>query len=181
MAFDPLRNPVDVVELDGHASPGIATIRNAAALREWVERQGYGSTGGFAFFKRRKNAHFTIEFRLYTPEQWDDWHVWSDVVYRMPTKRGGAVPASGYIRIYHPLLEDLDIKSVGVEKIGQPEQVEDGVWMFPVDFLEFRAPKITLVKPEATTPAAAEDPYEVAIAALRAENEALTGKLARGK
>jgi hypothetical protein len=181
MPFNPVRNPVNVLELDGKKSPGLATIRNAASMREWVERGGYGQSGGFSIFKRRKLAHPVVEFRLYTAEDWDAWHEWAEMIYRLPRTRAGQTPAGGYLRAAHPILEDLGIKALGVEKIGQPDQTEDGVWTIVVEFIEFQAPQITLAKPEATKPTKPLDPVEEEIRRMREENQALLDRLARDR
>lgn len=180
MPFNPVRNPVDVLVLDGKPSPGLCTIKNAADIREWLERGGYGQTGGFSIFRKRRLAHPVAEFRLSTAEQWDEWHVWSQLIRRLPRSRGGVTPAGGYLRATHPILEDLGIVALGVEEIGQPDQVEDGVWAIVVKFIQFHAPQVTLAKPEATKPRPV-DPVEQEIEALNGENQAFRDRLARGR
>ena len=44
MAFDPIASPVDYIVLAEQRSPGVATVRGAASMREWIERGGYGQT-----------------------------------------------------------------------------------------------------------------------------------------
>ena len=177
MAFDPYASPQDYFELDGQKSPGLATITNTKALREWKERGGFGVSGGFTVFSKVKNARPVVKIRLY-PGDWAAWHEWKPLVLRVPTRRGGDKPESGYLRIAHPILEDLGITAVGVESVSQPEQVEDGVWEVTIEFLQFVAPKVTLAKPDATKPKPI-DPYEAQIAALRAENRNLMDDLGR--
>lgn len=177
MAFDPITSPIDTIELDGKKSPGLADIVGASSLREWIERGGYALTGGFSVFKKRKLAHFSVRIRLYTAQDWADWHAWRPLVDRIPTKRGGQQPASGYLRIAHPILEDLDIKACGVEKVSQPEQTADGEWTITIDFIEFRSPKLTLATPEATKPVPI-DPVEQEIKDLSGQNQALNDRLA---
>lgn len=181
MPFNPVRNPINVLVLDGKPSPGLCTIKNADQIREWAERGGFGQTGGFSIFKKVKLAHPVVEFKLYTAEQWDEWHEWSPMIYQLPRARvGDAGVTGGYLRCEHPILEDARITALGVEKIRSPVQSEDGVWEIVVEFIQYHRPETTLSKPEATKPKPV-DPYEQQIAALRAENEALMNRLAGGR
>lgn len=178
MPFNPVRNPVDVLILEDKPSPGICVIRNAKLIREWAEAGGHGQTGGFSRFKKTKLAHPVAEFRLYSDEDWDAWHEWSPMIYRLPRRGAGAAgKTGGYLRCQHPILEDAKITALGVEEIASPVQVEDGVWEIVVQFIQFHTPTTTLAKPEATK-SQPVDPYEAEIAALRAENESLTNRLA---
>lgn len=180
MAFDPITSPQDYFELDNKRSPGIAFIENTKSVREWVERGGYGITGGFSIYKRRKLAHPVAKIQLYTPEDWAAWHEWKPMIMRLPRTRGGTTPASGYLRIAHPILEDLGITAVGVEEVSQPMQIGDGVWEITINFIEFHAPQISLAKPEATKPKPL-DPYEEQIKAITGENQLLLDNLAKGR
>jgi hypothetical protein len=175
MPFNPVTQPVDYILLADRKSPGLAEVLGAASLREWVERNGYGLTGGFSTFKRRKLAHFSVKLRLYTAQDWADWHAWKALVDKLPTRRGGDGPASGYLKIDHPILADLDIKAAGVEKVSQPEQTNDGEWTITIDFIEFRSPKVTLAKPEGAK-ATPVDPYDAQIEALEQQFNALAGR-----
>lgn len=175
MAFDPITAPVDYILLADQPSPGIAEVVGAASLREWVERNGYGVSGGFSVFQRRKLAHFSVKIRLYTAADWAAWAAWKPIVDKLPTKRGVGGPAAGYLKIDHPILADLDIKAAGVEKVGQPEQTADGEWTIVIDFIEFRAPVITLAKPEGAK-ATPVDPYDAKIKELEEQFNALAGR-----
>jgi hypothetical protein len=159
MVWNPYDAPCDYFKLGGKRSPGIAEIVGAASVRNWDKREGYALTGSFSVFRGRGLAEFSARIRLYTIADWDAWHAWKPIVDKLPTSRGGRGPASGCLDIWHPLLEELDIKSVGVAKVKQPEQTGDGEWTIEIEFIEFRHPKVTLAQPDsaASTPV---DPIE---------------------
>lgn len=172
MAFNPFSSPIDYILLADKKSPGIAEVKDAASIREWIERGGYGLTGGFSLFKRRELCKFQVQLKLYSAQDWADWHAWKPIVDKLPTKRGGNSPASGYLKIDHPILADLDIKAVGVVRVSQPEQTADGEWTITLNFIEFRSPKVTLAKPEGAK-ATSVDPYDAKIEALEKQFNAL--------
>jgi hypothetical protein len=161
MAWDPINDPCDYIKLAGQKSPGLADVSGASSIREWEERNGYGLTGGRSIFMRRKLSRFSVKIRLYTEEEWAEFQEWRKVVDKLPTRRGGNNAASGMLDIWHPLLEELDIKAVGVAEVLQPEQTEDGVWTYEIRFIEFRQPKVTLARPDAAkaTPVDPVDTY----------------------
>lgn len=148
MAFDPTTQPVDYIKLAGQKSPGVAEVVGAGSPREWDERKGYGLSGSFSIFKRRELAKFSVRLKLVSQQDFADWATWSKIVLKLPTRRGGNTPASGYLAIEHPMLADLDIKAVGVRNVSQPEQTDHGEWTVTIDFIEFRSPKLTLAKPD---------------------------------
>jgi len=174
VTFNPALLPIDYIVLAGQKSPGIAEVWDAASIREWIERGGYGITGGFSIFKRRKLAHFYVLLKLYTSQDWEDWAAWKPIVDKIPTRRGGENPASGYLAIEHPILADLDIRAAGVERVGQPTQTGDGEWTIKIDFIEFRAPRLTLAKPEGAK-ATPVDPYDQKIIELTEQFNKLAG------
>lgn len=165
MTFNPSTSPQDYIVLAGKRSPGVAEVLGASSPREWAERGGYGVTGAFSVFKRRGLSHFSVKLTLATDQDWQDWAVWKPVVDKLPTKRGGTTPASGYLKIEHPILADLDIKAAGVEDVGAPEQTDNGVWTITIKFIEFRSPKVTLATPEGAK-ATPVDPYDKKIEEL---------------
>jgi hypothetical protein len=132
MQFDPITSPQDYIMLAGKRSPGIAEVLNAASIREWDEPEVYGVTGSRLTFKRRKAAHFSVKLTLFTVQDWADWAAWKPIVDQLPKRGAGSGdtknPDSGALEIAHPILADLGIKTVGVEEVGQPDQVDHGVW-----------------------------------------------------
>lgn len=155
MTWDPIRFPCDYIILADQRSPGLAEVVGAGSPRQWDERQGYGTTGARSIFKYKKLVRFSVKIKLYTAGDFALWDEWKESVLKIP-KRG-----KGQLDIWHPLLEELDIKSVGVEDVSQAEQTDDGEWTYTIKFLEHRDPKLTLVKPEgsAATPVDPVDKY----------------------
>lgn len=164
MAWDPITDPKDYILLGGQKSPGLADVSGASSPREWDERKGYGLSGSFSVFCGRRLAHFSVKLRLSTVEHWADWYAWKGIVDKIP-KRRGAGKDSGNLDIWHPVLEGLDIRAVGVAEVMQPEQTDHGEWTIEVKFIEFRHPRVTLAKPESAA-ATPNDPIEDAIARL---------------
>jgi hypothetical protein len=162
VTWDPITSPCDYILLASKRSPGIAEVRGASSPRKWDERDGLGITGAFSVFTGRGLAHFSVVLRLYSAQDWQDWHEWKPIVDRLPTRRGGEGKDSGKLAIWHPLLQTLDIKAVGVAEVMQPDQTGDGEWSIEIKFVEFRVPKVTLAKPEGAdeTTAEAIDPIE---------------------
>ena len=159
MVWNPISAPCDYIKLAGKRSPGLADVVGASSPRMWDKRQGYALSGTFSVFHGCDLAEFSVRLRLYSVADWDAWHAWKPLVDKLPTARGGNGPDSGCLDIWHPLLEDLGIKQVGVAKVKQPDQTDNGEWTIEIEFIEFRHPKVTLAKPEsaAATPV---DPIE---------------------
>lgn len=160
MAWNPIDSPCDYILLDEKKSPGIAEINGASSVRQWDEREGFGLSGAISVFKGRGLAKFAVTLRLYTDEDWEAWHAWKPLVDRLPTRKGGKGKDSGVLKIYHPLLELLDITDVAVTDVMQAVQTNDGEWTVEIRFIEFRHPKLTLAKPEGAPPAGEVDYME---------------------
>lgn len=135
MTFNPVTEPVDIILLANRASPGIAVIKNADALRRWDERRGYGLSGGRLIYRGGGLAKPIVTLRFLTAADWNDWHDWRELVQRPPV--GERARAQD---IWHPILEDLEIVSVVVKNVLQPKQVADGEWNIDIQFIEFRRP-----------------------------------------
>lgn len=135
MPFNPLLEPVDYIMLAAQQSPGLATITGASSPRRWDKRKGYAQTGARVVFRGVDLASFTVTLRLYSDLDWKNWHGWRPLVQRPPVgERARAMD------IYHPMLEDLGIKSVVVEDVSQPRQTADGEWSIDIKFIEYRRP-----------------------------------------
>lgn len=150
MTHDPIRSPVDYVELAGARTPGIAWIEGASSPRSWDVRKGYGVSGATVVFKGVPPAAFKLMIVLTTPEDWDAWHAWRPIVARPPTPDGTATarplrPAA--LDIVHPIPNDLGIRSVVVTDVKQPVESDPGKWTIEIGLLEFRAPVRALVRP----------------------------------
>lgn len=150
MSWDPITTPVDHILLAGQASPGLAEIVGAGSPRKWEERAGYGLSGARNIFRGVGCAKFSVKLRLYSAQDWANWYAWKPLVDKPPL--GSRAKA---LDIWHPYLEALDIKSVGVEDVSQPEQTDNGEFTITIKFVEFRQLKAALSKPEASkaTPA----------------------------
>lgn len=185
MSFDPLQSPIDYVVLSGRRSPGIATLSNASSPREWDERKGPQLSGAALVFKGIGVAKFTLELRLYTDAHWQEWRAWSPIVQRPP--RGERANA---MDIWHPILEDLGIRSVVVEDVAQPMQTADGEWTIEIKFIEYRAPQpavrradgqaaVAEVEGSIDQPGEAETPNQARIRLMRQRLEALNEEAGR--
>jgi hypothetical protein len=160
MTWDPIVSPCDYITLAGNKSPGLAEVRGASSPRKWDEQDGVGISGAVLLFKGRGLAHFSVILKLCSAQDWSDWFAWKPVVDKLPSQRGGEGKDSGALSIWHPLLEQLDIKAVAVAEVMQPEQVGDGEWAIEIKFVEFRRPKYTLAKPDGADAAPVLDPIE---------------------
>ncbi len=159
-AWNPIDEPVDYILLAGKRSPGLADVTGANSPRNWDKRKGYGLMGAIAVFHGMDLSTFTVKLRLYSLQDWADWHQWKALVDKPPV---GKRPRS--LDIVHPLLDELGIKSVVVEDVSQPEQTDHGEWTIEIKFLQWRAPVVRLAKPEGST-ATPVDPVEQEIGKL---------------
>lgn len=169
MSFNPITSPVDYILLANRRSPGLATLSNVSSPRNWDERRGFALSGASVVFRGIGLARPIVTLRLVSSADFDAWHEWRELVQRPPIgERGHAQD------IWHPILEDLEIVSVVVEDVAQPNQVEDGVWDIVIKFIEFRRPVVTLetVGSSETTPT---DPVDRYIDELSAQVNALAG------
>lgn len=171
MAFDPAVTAFDFVLVNGRVSPGIAIVRKGKLPAKWDERMGPGWSGSFPVFMGLQLVPFEIVIRLVTPQDWEDWESWRTVVARPPA---GKRPKA--LSIVHPWCNELDVSAFVVTDRTQPEPVDDGtVWEIVISCLSWRAPKRTLVKPEASGKPEVTDPYDKQIEALTGQLEALSG------
>jgi len=159
MAFNPISNPVDFVELAGRRTPGIAEVLGASSPREWKERRSIGYGGAIVVFRGIKLARFTVKLRLYSDQDWQDWDDFRDVVQRPPLSNA-ASQGVGIIRspfgrrpkalsVNHPILADLNISSCVVLDVLQPVQTGNGEWTIDIKFIEYRRPRYQLATPDA--------------------------------
>lgn len=156
----------DFILLGGSKSPGLCDVSGASSPRKWDQVAGYGLSGATTRFLGVALSEFSIKFRLYgdpkVPDpDWIDWNAFQDSVLMKPP--AGRYPKA--LDIWHPVLERLKIKAVGVVDVGQPYQSDDGEWTIEVKFIEFRRPKISLAKPDAAK-ATPTDPYDKIIDSL---------------
>lgn len=175
MAWDPVTAPCDYIVLAGQKSPGYADIFGAYDERELAVRQPPFSTGAVILYKRRKLAEFSVRIRLYTMEEHAAFSTWRPVIDAKPDSRTKAQA----LDIWHPLLEQLDIKAVVIKSVSQLDQTADGEWSIDVEMIESRdIPKQTLAKLEGAK-ANPKDPVDQKIDENTALIQSLTQELAR--
>lgn len=158
MAFNPVETPVDyimlgihdprkrsIVRVTGFRSPGLAEVRKASTPRKWDKRQGYGLSGSFPVYRGRDLAQFDVILRLTEDEDWIDWNNWKPLVEAPPF---GKFPKA--LDIWHPWTEAAKIRSCVVIDVAEPEPDDYGTYTVTIPMLEWRAPIIDIVKPEAS-------------------------------
>lgn len=143
MGWNPLDDPIDYFLLADQKSPGLATVAGAGSPRGWDIRKGYGFSGAVTWFTGLGLAKFSAKIELYTTDDWAGWDSFKPLVKKPPL---GVRPKA--LDIWHPFLEDLEIKSVVVEDLLQPLETAPGVWTIEIKFLQHRGLKFSLAKPE---------------------------------
>lgn len=167
MAWSPLSVPVNFVILGGQPTPGLCDVVGADDPRRIDKRQGYGLSGSFPVFLGLDLSEFKLVLRLYSQQDWDDWDVFKPIVKRPPA---GKFPKA--LDIYHPYLDDLNIRAVMVKNRSQPEEIDGGAHSITIELIAFRRPKIALAKPDAATDKPSTDPVDQMIAdAIKQINE----------
>jgi hypothetical protein len=156
--IDPLSTPVDKILFgeEDTPSPGICEITGLSSPRNWDIRRGYGLNGGIAVFRGKGVAKFGAKFRLYTPEDWQDYFKFKPILDQIANLKG--------IKVYHPFLWLLGIGAVVVEENYAPVQDDDGVWVIEAKLIEFNHPTVGLSKPDGV-PATPADPEDAEIKA----------------
>lgn len=171
MTWNPISSPIDYVILAGKRSPGIAEITGGSSPRKWDERKGYAFSGARVVYRGMGLAKPTLKIKLSTVEHWAEWDEWKELVKKPP-----AMSRPRALDISHPLLDAIDVRSVVVEDVSQPEQTGDGEWTIAIKLIEYRKPTFALAAPDGsqTQPT---DPYERRIAANSARIAALNQEL----
>lgn len=187
--FNPLQTPIDFILLAEHRrpngppandaqalrqSPGIAEVKGAADVRMWDKRQAYGLAGATQIFRGRDLAEFDVTLTLTTDDDWDAWASWRTLVARPPF---GKIPKA--LDIWHPWLEEMQIRSCVVLSRGQPEPDGTGAFRIPIKFREFRPFTFALSKPTSSATPTDNDPFSQQIAANSDMIKQLTQQLAK--
>lgn len=144
MTWDPITDPVDYVMLAGRRTPGLAELTGFASPRRWDERRGYALSGSTVVFRGIGLARGKLVIRLYSEQDWADWHAFAPVVQRPPPMERPRA-----LEIVHPITEGLGVRAVVVEDVTQPTQTGHGEWTIEITLLEFRRPTIALAVPDA--------------------------------
>lgn len=187
--FNPLQTPVDFILLAEHRrpngppktpsqalqqSPGLAVVRGAEDVRMWDKRQGYGLSGALQIFRGRDLSEFDVTLTLSTDQDWADWASWRQLVARPPF---GKIPKA--LDIWHPWLEEQEIRSCVVLKKGNWEPDGTGAFSITIRFREFRPFTISLAKPTSSATPVDTDPVSQQIAANTATIKSLRDQLAQ--
>ena len=167
--LNPLRNPeaFDVWFLAGQVSPGLSDIAGANSPRNWDERKGYGLSGATIVYTGDGLAQFSIKVFLWEDEHFEQWEAFKVLLKKAPA---GTRPKA--LDIYHPILDDLEIRSVVVEDRSQLTEVqgEPGMFYVEIKFKQYRAPQPAVGKPQGSqskpNEPTAEDAFEKTIQEL---------------
>jgi len=170
VSFDPFTTPISFAKVKGVKTPGICVIEDADQSIAWDERAGPFLAGAFLVGGGRKLVHFSMRLTLLTSQDFADWYAFKPIVDRPPY---GTRPKS--LDIWHPWLVDQGVRSAVVEKLGQPKLSSDGSFEIKIDWIEFRIPKITLAKPEASSTPTSNDPVDKLIENLSSQVQKLSG------
>lgn len=139
-----ITSPVDYIVLAGQQSPGVATIEGAELVRRLHERRAFGVSGATVVDQGAQLVHFTVTLRFTTPDDLRAWDEWKRLLVR-PASR-----STQGMDIEHPILADLEIRSVLLESRSQLTQDDTGGQSVAIKFCEFRAPVVTLAIPDTT-------------------------------
>lgn len=181
MAFDLLVNPVNYILLGGQKSPGLVEIVGAKAEYEYLVRQANFTTGARQLYKYRKLSEFEVRIRCYSTDELIAFDQWRSIL-RAPDKRSLIVNPDAKLKkgsegavmraldIWHPLLEDLEIKAVVVLSVGQFDQVDHGVWQVTIRFRQHIGVPVVTQRPVEGAQATPEDPADAATAAQSLAN-----------
>lgn len=171
-AADLLDNPWNYIILSGRPSPGIATITNAESLRRLHERRPFGVAGATVIDQGGLLAHPVVNLYLLTREDLNGWDSWKSLLVR-PAHR-----STQGMDIEHPLLADLEIRSVLLEGRSQLTQDDTGGFNVQIKFCEYRRPTPALSVPASTAALEPQTERERQIVAQGIEIDSLTQALA---
>lgn len=171
----------DYIILGSEQSPGVCSIVNAASIRDWEQRKGYGLSGASTVYTGDSLSEFEIEFSIWDSADlngamFTKWYRFAQVLKKVPR---GQRPRSLFI--WHPFLAEIGISEVVVTNVGQfVQDRETGLFTKRVKFLEYRAPLPILAKPKGAIPNAADGGISAPTAAQAAilANNALIQSLA---
>lgn len=148
-----LNTAVDYVLLANVPTPGLVDIIRPKASFEYRVNQHPFMTGARITFKHRKLSEFAIRVRCYTTDDLVAFETNIRPLLKQPDSRAAVLDPDSTTKgtkaldIWHPILEDLDIRKAVVKDVGGFEQIEPGVWAVTIEFLEYRGlPKVSLAK-----------------------------------
>lgn len=146
MSLDPIGSPAafDYVVLGGQRSPGTATVQGADLVRRLRERRAFGVSGATVVDQGAQLVHFEVVLRFTTSAEFAEWDTFKALLVR-PAAR-----STHGVDIEHPLLDDLEIRSVLPEGRSQFVQDDLGAWSTTLKFCEYRRPVVALAVPDST-------------------------------
>lgn len=145
----------DYIVLAKQRSPGLCDVSGASAPRQWDIRKGYGLSGATVVYTGDGLAQFTVRLFFWETSHFDEWERFRVLIAKPPE---GEKPKA--MDISHPYLEELGIKSVVVDDELQWAQPEPGLFIKDIKFLQYRAPKPALGKPDGSQSKANEPTAE---------------------
>lgn len=153
--WNPIDAPQDRALIADRLTPGLCEITGASSPRKWDEQAGYAMTGAILIYRGIALAHFSMRFRLFTREHWEEWAAIRPFLLRPPVgKRARALD------VQHPVLDEVGISQMVIEDVTAPEQTEDGVWQIELKCIEWRRYTISTAKPDGSE-ATPVDPLQV--------------------
>jgi len=167
----------DYIVLSGERSPGKAIVHGLSAPRKWQENDGYALSGASLIFGGNKLCHFEVEIQLWEDDHWKQWDTFAKRLEKPPE---GVRPKAQDIQ--HPLINRSPhkITSVVVDDVTGGDITEDGMGIYRIKLIAYKAPKPVLARIVASTPGVelkptAQDANEVEIQRLRGKVTALGG------
>lgn len=180
--LNPIDDPraFDSVIVKGRESPGLAQVGDVSREYEWDVKVGKGAFGSTTTFTGRVPARFAVTFTLWTQDHFSQWEDFVSSLKYDPTKikyNPDTLYVSGVsaVDIFHPVLVNLDINSVVVQKISGLVHKGRGVYTATIDFLEYYPPpKLSVVAtPAGSTPVNGLPPDDIQTALVEQRDAAL--------
>ena len=169
--WSPFRLSIDSALIANLPTPGLLLIEKANSPRQWDERNGYGWSGSFPVFIGQRLSAFDLTFKMYNDDDWTKYQALRPILVRPPF---GKRPTS--LDIVHPILMDLEIRSVVITDVLQLTPIDNGGWAKTIECLSFRRPKVALAKPEASKQKQSDDPYDKMIERLTKQFDELANQ-----
>jgi hypothetical protein len=187
--WNPIDYPTDRCLIGGYPTPGLCEVQGASSPRKWDEQAGYAMSGAILIFRGRALSRFTLTFRLFTVEHWQQWADIRPILTSPPSTKkptgpegsavllgaGGPIEGGGVgftvskaLDIDHPVLSEVGITHIVIEDTTAPEQTEDGVWTISVKCIEWRRISRGVSKPDGAQKEPT-DPLQVELEGLNSE------------
>lgn len=131
----------DTLLLGGKETPGVAEVSGADRPYKIDEKDGPGTEGAILTYRGKRLAKFTVKLKFWLvtggdDDQLDEWDRFRPTLEQAANKKGVTA-----LDVVHPALNDLGIKSVICDKIGQLVNEGKGLWSVTLSFIEYAPPK----------------------------------------